>query len=414
MATAAEQQALTQITRGTPMGELLRRYWHPVAAASELETRGTRKVRLLGEDLALFRDTNGRWGLVEERCPHRGASLAYGVCDAEGLRCPYHGWKFDREGRCLETPAEPAGSTLKERVCVPAYQAEELGGLVFAYLGPKPAPLLPRWDALAAPGGLRDIGQATVPCHWLQIMENSVDPTHTEWLHGHHLGAVRARGGRAAPTHYARRHVKIGFDPFPYGIIKRRVLEGGSEDDDDWKVGHPLLFPTGLAVGEQGRRRIQFRVPIDETHTWHLWYAHHTFDEGVAVPAQASVPLYDVPWRDERGQLLVDTVDGADVMTWVTQGAVADRTREQLASSDKGIVMYRKMLFEQMDVVARGGDPLGVLRDPAENQLIELPRERNKFRGGRDFLLQSLAMGHGRASPLYAEVERLLSAKPRA
>src|SRR5262245_33138808 len=273
MLNAETQEILTRVGPGTPMGGLLRRYWIPVAASVELRGNPVKAVRLLGESLVLFRDASGRLGLVEEHCPHRRTSLAYGLVDHEGIRCPYHGWKFDVAGRCLEMPAEPADTTLTERVRAAAYRVEDLGGLIFAYLGPEPVPLLPRYDLFVWENCLRDIGQAVLPCNWLQIMENSVDPHHLEWLHGHHLAGVRRLRGEPTPTHYPRRHIKTGFDVFRHGIIKRRVLENGTEDDDDWKVGHPLIFPIMLRVGSGNQHRMQIRVPIDDTHTWHLWYS---------------------------------------------------------------------------------------------------------------------------------------------
>jgi 5,5'-dehydrodivanillate O-demethylase len=251
------------------------------------------------------------------------------------------------------------------------------------------------------------VGQATLPCNWLQIMENSVDPHHTEWLHGHHLADAQAREGRQRPQHYLRRHVKVGFDLFEHGIIKRRVLEGGSEDDEDWSVGHPLLFPNVLRVGEHGRARLQFRVPIDDEHTWHLWYSCYRF-QGVEVPRQDRVPLYDVPWRDAHGEFIVDFVDGGDIMAWVTQGPIADRTRETLASSDSGIVLYRRLLLDQIERVRAGQDPLGVIREARKDGVLELPQERNKYGAGAQLLLRSLEDGHARHSPLKEEVRALI------
>lgn len=399
--TESEQQILTRVGPGTPMGNLLRRYWQPVAAACELDARPTKRVRILGEDLVAFRHARG-YGLVAEHCPHRGASLAYGICEPDGIRCAYHGWKFAPDGKCLEVPPEPPHSPLLRRVRAVAYPAQELGGLVFAYLGPGPAPLLPRWDVLAWDDALRDIGQATLPCNWLQIMENSVDPHHTEWLHGHHLSHVKDGG----PPQYLRHHEKVGFDLFEYGIVKRRVLEGGSDADDDWTVGHPLLFPNTLRVGEHGRSRLQIRVPIDDTHTWHLWVSCYRFPD-VAMPPQERIPLYDVPWRDERGEFIVDFVDGGDIMAWVTQGEIADRTREALGSSDQGIALYRRLLLEQVERVRAGEEPLGVVRK--EHAILELPQERNKFGGGEEFLLRSIENGHGRHSPLKDQVRAILA-----
>jgi 5,5'-dehydrodivanillate O-demethylase len=285
----------------------------------------------------------------------------------------------------------------------------ELGGLVFGYLGPEPAPLLPRWDLLVWPGVLRDIGRALVPCNWLQIMENSVDPVHLEWLHGHHLTAVRQRLGVPAPTHYPRRHLEIGFDRFRYGIIKRRVLEGGSREDDDWRIGHPLVFPNMVRVGSHRQHRLQVRVPVDDTHTLHLWYCVWVPDPARPVH-QESVPVYEVPFRDHQGDFLLDFVDGGDIMAWVSQGAIADRTRETLVESDRGIALFRRMLLDQLEVVAAGGDPLGTVRDTAENAIIELPQERDKYGRGVAFLREAVEMSHVRHSPLREQILDVLGA----
>jgi 5,5'-dehydrodivanillate O-demethylase len=403
------QDLLTRIGPGTRMGALLRRYWHPVAASCELAAGAARPVRLLGEDLVLFRTASGRLGLLEAACPHRRASLAYGEVDDETILCPYHGWTFEADGRCVAMPAEPRQKpALLERCRASAYLAEELGGLIFAYLGPDPAPLLPRWDLLVWEDGLRDIGRALVPCNWLQIMENSVDPTHVEWLHGRHLAFSRARAGLPPPTHYRRHQVKIGFDRFRFGIIKRRVLEGGSEADDDWRIGHPLLFPLMVRVGAGQQHRLQIRVPVDDTHTLHFWYACYRPKPGQPPPQQDRIPVYDIPWRDEQGDFITDFVDGGDIMAWVTQGPVADRTREQLVSADAGIVLYRRLLLEQLKRAEAGEDPLGTVRDPAGNAIIELPQERNKLGGGSAFLREAVAMSHVRHSPILDEIIALL------
>ena len=410
MLSEEKQQLLTQVSPSTPMGELLRRYWYPIAATCELHANPIKPVKLLGERLVLYRDKVGGLGLLDERCPHRGTSLCYGIAEEDGLRCPYHGWKFNSSGACTELPAEPADTNLKGQVRTKAYRVQELGGLIFAYLGPEPAPLLPRYDLLVWDNCLRDVGQATVPCHWLQIMENSVDPHHLEWLHGRHLSEVRKQLGEPAPTHYNRRHVKIGFDVFPYGIIKRRVLEGNTEEGDDWKVGHPLIFPCMLRVGSGGQHRMQFRVPIDETQTWHIWYACYRPVDPEYEVDQREIPVYDVPWCDQDGRHLVDFVDGQDIMACVTQGPIADRTRETLGSSDQGVAMLRRMFFEQMECVQQGRDPMGVVRAAEKNQIIELPQERNKYGRGKAFLKESLAMGHARYSPLKDEILKILGA----
>ena len=142
MLSKEANERLTRVGMGTPMGELLRRYWHPIATVPELTAEPVLAVTVLGENLALYRTETGDLGLVAQRCPHRGASLAYGIPESDGLRCAYHGWKFDRAGSCLEQPAEPKDSTFRERIKIPAYPVQEMGGLIWAYLGPEPAPLL--------------------------------------------------------------------------------------------------------------------------------------------------------------------------------------------------------------------------------------------------------------------------------
>src|SRR5829696_3085732 len=184
MLTREANERLTQVGPGTPMGNLLRRYWHAVAATAELDKEPVLAVKLLGENLALYKSPNGDLGLMAERCPHRGASMVYGIPEDDGLRCPYHGWKFSEEGVCLEQPAEPENSTFKHRVRIPAYPVQEMGGLIWAYLGPAPAPILPKFDLFVRDDIKRSIGITVLPCNWVQMMENSLDPVHLEYLHG--------------------------------------------------------------------------------------------------------------------------------------------------------------------------------------------------------------------------------------
>ncbi|HLY66467.1 MAG TPA: Rieske 2Fe-2S domain-containing protein [Chloroflexota bacterium] len=373
MLSAEDNERLTRVGPGTPAGELLRRYWWPVAACAELERRPTKKVRLLGEDLALFRDASGALGLIAERCPHRRVSLVYGIPEPEGIRCPYHGWLMDRQGNCLEQPAEPPDSSFKDKIKVPAYPVQELGGLIFAYLGPDPAPLLPHYDEFVWDNAVREIGASVIPCNWLQIMENSLDGTHVEWLHGYygnyvHRLQAEERGEPFTPRPN-RHHRKIGYDVFEHGIVKRRIEDNGSEEDDDWRIGHALVFPCMLA-----NPTMQIRVPMDDTHTWHLWYTATKVSQ--PVEPQRRVPFYNIPWRQDDGEFITDFVDGQDIMSWVTQGEIAERHLERLGASDVGIILYRNVLKEQLDRVQRGEDPLGIVRDPARNRIIELPRER--------------------------------------
>lgn len=396
MLTREQNEALTKVGPGTPMGDLLRRYWYPVAFTKDLHDFPIKAVRLLGEDFALWRTPDGGYGIIQEACPHRRASLVYGVVEPDGLRCGYHGWKFGLDGQCLEQPAEPDKSAFKNRICAQAGRAEEMGGMIWAYIGPEPAPRLPRYDVYVM-DGVRDFGHATLPCSWMQIMENAVDPHHVEWLHGRYFQFLGEQAGFVAPPSFQKKHLKIGFDAFDHGIIKRRVLEGNTEEDDDWAVGHPLVFPFCMRVGGGGIHQMQIRVPIDDTTTWFVLYTVHQPEGLDAYPEQVVVPDYQIPWIDDNGRHIVDYVEGQDIMAWVTQGPVTDRTSEHIGRSDIGVVMLRRMFRENMARVERGEDPLGTVREAHE--VIELPCEKDKFGAGAEFPLQWIDMGFSRYSP---------------
>src|SRR5579883_1460 len=383
MLTQAANERLTRVGKGTPMGELLRRYWHPVAASAQLLLEPVREISILGEDLVLYRAPDGYMGLAGSHCPHRHTSLRYGIPEPGGLRCAYHGWKFDCTGQCVDQPAEPPDSTFKERVHITAYPVQELGGLVWAYLGPEPAPLLPRYDLLVRDDLEREIGFAEIPCNWLQIMENSMDPVHAEHLHGVHANYMLASKGK--PAMRVRRHARTAFDVFEYGIVKRRLLEGQTEDVDDWRVGHPVLLPTILTVGTDAQAQFQFRVPIDDERTMHWWYLTRHRQPGAG--RQDVIPLDEFVYRHENGRFMVDTAMGQDIMAWLTAGPVMDRSTEKLATSDEGIILYRRVLEEQITHVERGEDPLGVVREEAQHRpCIEIAREREFEYQGQGFL----------------------------
>jgi 5,5'-dehydrodivanillate O-demethylase len=404
MLSAQENERLTRVGPGTPMGELMRHYWHPVAAAAELDRHPVKAVKLLGESLVLYRDLQGRLGLIGDTCPHRRVSLEYGITEAEGLRCPYHGWMFDQTGQCIEMPAEMADSTFPCRVKIAGYPVEELGGLIFACLGPQPVPLVPRWDLFVMDGIWRDIGVTEIPCNWMQCMENSLDPVHTEWLHGHYYHFIMGqrnqwdtRGQRMAGR-LTPHHVKIGFDVFDYGIIKRRVREGGSEADAAWSVGHPILFPNILRVNWT----FQIRVPVDDTHTWHVMYQAYPPPPGAEGTPQKTVPVYDIPITDERGKFITDFVLGQDMMAWVTQGPIAFRDQEKLGESDAGIILYRRLLRDHMAIVEQGGDPMNVFRDPETHNIVHIPVEHSLIDTAK---AGALSTGQAPYSALLEEVE---------
>ncbi|MBD3782002.1 MAG: aromatic ring-hydroxylating dioxygenase subunit alpha [Micrococcales bacterium] len=399
-------EQLTQVGPGTPMGELLRRYWYPVAFVRELDEWPIKKVRLLGENFALWKQPSGRYGIMQEHCPHRRASMVYGVVEEEGLRCGYHGWLFDEGGQCLDQPAEPAESTFASRVTAFAGRAEAMGGMVWAYVGRQPAPELPRFDVYVD-AGFKDCGWTVLPCNWLQIMENSVDPHHVEWLHGRYFKFLGEQQGFLAPPGFQKKHLKVAFDEMEWGILKRRVLEGNSEDNDDWAVGHPLVFPYCMRVGGAGIEQMQIRVPIDDTHTWVAFYSSHQPPGMETFPEQVYPVDYEFEWLDERGEHIVDYIEGQDIMAWVTQGDINDRTAEHLGKSDIGVIMLRKMFREQMALVAEGRDPtVGFTRE--KHDRVGLPCEKDKF--GVDyteFALSWISGGSSRYSPAMDSLKKL-------
>lgn len=388
MTTREENDMMTRVGPGTPGGELLRRYWHPVAAAVELtEQDPIRRIRIMSEDLVLYRDKSGCYGLVGAQCPHRRASLAFGKVDAEGIRCPYHGWKFAADGRCLEQPAEPPGSPLVGETRQKAYPVRKLGGLLFAYMGPLPAPALPAWDVLAWNFGKRWILKfSVIECNWLQAAENAVDSSHVYWLHG--------TSTDLGLDHYHEEHE---FVPFEYGIMKRRLLPpkvpGGPKQVDQ----HPLLFPSTLrhvlganAPGSPESARVydrggangfvhdlQFRVPIDDTHTL-SYLVFFQASETERMSRDDDVPMQFFPMKTLDGKYRRDKVYAQDVMAWESQGPILDRSQETLGVTDVGVVKIRRMLLEQIEAVQAGRTPMGVVPAEQESPLIELDVIRDR------------------------------------
>jgi 5,5'-dehydrodivanillate O-demethylase oxygenase subunit len=360
MLTPEENEMLTRVGPGTPAGELLRRYWHPVAIAAELPADNPVKfVRILGEDLVVFQTKSGEPGLLEDRCSHRGTSLSYGRVDERGIACAYHGWLYDVRGNCLAVPGEPAGSVFCQTVKHRAYPVQKLAGLYWGYLGPQPAPAIPKYDVWARTDGwhwLRALPQ--LDCNWVQAMENSVDTAHLHILHQE----LVTDGFKVEST--TRGTIdnlkKFDVEEFDYGLLKRRFFNDGTVEE------HPLLFPTVLRQAN----RAQIRVPIDDTHTW-IVYVHFVPDALEPRPNKDEVPVsYRRPFKNPLGvrhpftKFRFDEVDAQDFMAWETQGPILDRAHERLAGSDRGVVMYREMLRREIKKVEAGLDPMNVFRDP--------------------------------------------------
>lgn len=403
MLTREENERLTRVGPGTPMGSLLRRYWQPFLPVAKLDENPVQPVALLGENLICYRGRNGTVGLIGDRCPHRLVDLKFGIPDDDGLRCPYHGWCFNESGSCVDTPLEPAHSKLKDLVNLPAYPVKEMGGLLFAYLGPPPEPVLPPWDIFVWPNAIRQIGYTIIPCNWLQCQENAADPAHSIYLHGHFFRYILEREGlladRVPPSgiHRSQSSVRsgVGFDRIisevdSYGLRKAMVYRqslGATQDHTRWHSY--MVFPNYTRPGGgEIRHEFQIRVPMDDTHTYHITYDLYVAPEGLTAPSQAIVPCYELPIEDEAGNPILDYVLAQDIVAWRSQGPIMDRTRERLASTDQAIRRFRKLLQDQLRIVENGeGDPMNVFRDEqAIGDIIHLTPRIDERRDDADMV----------------------------
>jgi len=367
MLTAERNRMLTQVGPGTPMGALLRRYWHPIGGASEFDAMAVKAVRLLGEDLTLYKDLSGTFGLVDRQCAHRRADLSYGFVEEKGLRCNYHGWCFDETGRCIEQPYDDLtnpNEARREKCAIKAYPVRALAGLLWAYMGPAPAPQLPVWEAFTWANGFREIALSEVPCNWFQCQENSCDPVHFEWMHDNWSVRLKGAQGPYAPT-----HLQLKFEEFPYGFVYRRVREGADEHDPNWTTGRVALWPNGFYLGSH----FEWRVPIDDENTLSVAWFFMRVPKGREPYVQQSVPTWHAPVRGDDGRWIVSHVMNQDFVAWVGQGRIADRTREMLTGGDVGISMIRSRFFADIEAVQRGEDPKAVIRDGTLAQNIALP-----------------------------------------
>ncbi|MBL0420591.1 aromatic ring-hydroxylating dioxygenase subunit alpha [Ramlibacter sp. AW1] len=357
---------LAEVGPGTPMGELLRRYWHPIGVAADA-SETPRKVRVLGEDLILFRDKSGRPGLVYPHCAHRGSSLYYGRVDERGIRCCYHGWLFDVQGRCLDQPCEPGnGAKFRERVRQPWYPVAERYGLVFAYLGPADRkPVLPRYECLenldegemleANANSIGGGGPAVIPCNWLQHYENIADSFHVPILHGAFSGTQFVdQMGLMPEVSWRVRDAGLEVTAvrrMPDGRTFRRVSEAGLPT---------LRVVPSPRVGQYGRvESLGWVLPIDDHH-FRIYVVGRVKQVGdlARMRSRQNGKLWEELTEEEHQQF------PGDYEAMVSQGSIARHSEEHLATSDRGIVMLRRLLQQQVETVAAGGDPAGVSFDP--------------------------------------------------
>ena len=398
MVSADENRLLTESGPGTPGGDVLRRYWQPAALTEELDgDRPVVPVRLLGEDLVLFRDDQGRLGMIGRRCPHRGVDLSYGRVEDGGLRCPFHGWLFDVNGACLETPAEPPASTFHTRVCQVHYPVEERNGIVWAFLGDGDPPELPGLDCFVAPGPQVFAFKGMWGCNWLQAHEVGIDPAHAAFLH-RFLGAEDGTYGLQFRDTIADTNVTVAelmreasapditIEPTPFGF-RFRTLRRYRDEFTHVRISN-CIFPNAITIAMSREMSIfQWHVPIDDHRCY--WYSMFV-SYGDPVDAevmraqrisQVTLPEYR-PIADRSNNWGFDPVEqrertytgmGADINVhdqWAVEspGPIFDRTTEHLSPTDVGIRTHRRMFLAALrrpdaDTLIGTADP-GGLRGP--------------------------------------------------
>ena len=359
------RKELTEVGAGTPMGELLRRYWHPVGTLADA-TDTPRRVRVLGEDLILFRDQSGRPGLVYPHCAHRGASLFYGKVEARGIRCCYHGWLFDVQGHCLEQPCEPDGGRARAKVRQPWYPVQERYGLVWAYMGPPDRkPVLPRYECLETleagefletdDNSIGGGGPRIIPCNWLQHYENLVDPFHVVILHSSFSGTQFVEQMAVMP--------EVTWDTQDLSVrtLSLRRLPDGKTLSRISEAGLPTLrvIPSPR-IGRYGRvESIGWVLPIDD-HSFRIYVVGRVREAGelYRMRSRLNGKLWEELTEEEHQRF------PGDYEAQVHQGNIAWHSEEHLATSDRGIVMLRRLLQKQLDAIREGADPAGVSFDP--------------------------------------------------
>jgi len=387
-----ENERLVRVGRDKPAGELFRRYWIPALLASEVaQVDGPpARVRLLGEDLIAFRNSNGRVGLVDAFCPHRRAPLFFGRNEECGIRCAYHGWKFDADGNCVDTPSEPGDTALKTRIRITAYPTADLGGIVWAYLGPPSLmPPPPDYEWLRAPETHRHVSKTFEHCNYLQALEGGLDTSHSSFVHNNNIKAKELR------THDRAPRIEVERTDYGYTYTSTRNY---ADDRRYLRIYHyvmPSQQMRGAMTGHDGKRQ---KVPKLDGHIWVPIDDEHTYVYNWACGYDQSVPLtkeFVTEWESFAGRGEHDLIPGtfrlkrnlsndylvdrklqkSSTFTGITglntqdfalqegMGPIVDRSQEHLGLSDKAIVALRRLLLEGTHAVERGERPRGT--DPS-------------------------------------------------
>jgi len=384
MLSREENELLTRTNAGTPMGEMIRRYWIPALLSEEIPSPDCPpvRVRLMGEDLMAFRDSKGRVGLLGEFCSHRGTSLFYGRNEECGLRCIYHGWKYDVDGNVLETPAEPGDSQLRHKVHHKAYPCHEAAGVVFAFLGPKDKlPLLPNYPWLAVPRDHVIVTKFFLDCNYLQALEGDCDTSHTTFLHrGNRGGGVLAPKEDPAPA-FEIEHTWCG--------IRAAAMRRVGSDKQNVRVSTFAMPVIGsVPIGKMINGKLDgflavYQIPSDDHTTW-----RYNFRFKRSEPMTAEEHYFDKVQvgtdfkltANQRNEYLLDRqkqqianytgIEGfatQDACVTESMGPIWDRTREHLGASDSYVIALRRFLLKAVKDLQQGIEPPGLVFDPAGN-----------------------------------------------
>ncbi|MBT2520147.1 aromatic ring-hydroxylating dioxygenase subunit alpha [Arthrobacter sp. ISL-28] len=398
-----DNKKITETGPGTPGGNWMRLYWQPVALTEELDTdRPVVPLKVLGEELVLFRNEDESLGLIDRRCAHRGADLSLGRLEDGGLRCYFHGWLYGGGGQCLDTPAEPVSSKLASKVRIKSYPVVEKNGIVWGYLGPGTPPELPALDCFAAPEEYTFAFKGYLDCNWLQALEVGIDPSHASYLHrfeedddpedSYGKQFRNTSLGTELPMtkilrEYGRPQILNARTEYGQRLVALRKLDQDGLDGSSThvRITHQV-FPHGITIPLSSTMAItQWHVPIDDSSTY--WYSMFTaLDEpvdkavmraqrleGITLPDYKPIHNRANQYHFNPEEQKTETYTGLgkdinvhDQMAVEGQGYIYDRSNEQLSSSDRAIVTYRRMLLAAIDTVAEGNSPDTLLTDSAE------------------------------------------------
>ncbi len=392
MLTQADNDLLTQTGPGTPCGKLLRSYWQPIASSEELPPGGDPlPIRIMSEDLVLFRDDQDRLGLIQQGCPHRGTDLSYGRIEDGGIRCLYHGWLFDIHGKCLDQPAEAPGRKFCDKVRMVSYPVQEKGGAIWTYMGEGAPPQIPDFGFLMVPEPNRLNFRVKQMCNWLQGLESSTDPAHTTFLHRRPPGIKSERSGADVSAIRGAEPPAISTENTSFGtrIYALHNAPGGKK----YLRVNNYVYPSGTTASQSGgddahRGDVAYQgriyVPVDD-------HCHYRFEffcnpnkpidkermrknrEANVAPDHRHIRRIDNRYLQDRESMRSGSWSGMglhfpsqDAFAIETQGSIQDRTREMLGSSDVVITAVRATLKRAIRQMQDGKEAPGLIRNPAE------------------------------------------------